>query len=86
VGNHRFGDLIPNAHDGIERGHWLLKNHGDRGPAQLAHSIVVQGRQVSRSGIPGEEDFAADMCLRRQKPHDGERRNRFARAGFTDQT
>ena len=40
VSERALGDLIADAHDGIEGGHRLLKNHGDARAAELAHRFI----------------------------------------------
>ena len=42
MGQHGFGDLLAHAHHWIERGHRLLKNHGDARAAKLAQFIGGQ--------------------------------------------
>ncbi len=80
-----FRDLISHAHDRIERGHRLLKNHGDARTPQLAHGVVIESSKILRAGsVLCEQYFARDPGLRRQQPHDGERCDRFARPGFAD--
>ena len=57
-----FGNLISDAHHGIERGHRLLKNHGDARTAELAHGVVIERGQIARCGtVIGEEDFAQKL-------------------------
>ena len=85
VSEHRLGDLVSYAHDGIERGHWLLEDHGDARAAQLAHGIVRQVGEIAGCTVLRKKNLAGNLCLRREQPHDGERANRFARAGFADQ-
>ncbi len=59
VGQHGLGDLISDAHDGVERGHGLLKDHGDARAAQLAHGIVGESRaDCALRSVFGEEDFS----------------------------
>jgi hypothetical protein len=77
----RLGDLQPDGEQRVERGHRLLEDHRDVAAANLAHLFVVEIEQalaVERdlaAGAPGEP---------RQQPHDRERRDRLAGAGFAD--
>ena len=41
-----FGDLIADAHQGIERGHWLLKDHAEATAAENPHLFRRQTEQV----------------------------------------
>ena len=78
----RLGDLQSDGQDRIERGHRLLEDHRDVAAADLAHLFVAERQQVA----PVEGDAAAGNApgMRRQKPHDRERRDRLARTGFAD--
>src|ERR1700733_11374867 len=78
--------LVANAHDRIEGGHRLLKDHRNARPAGWAHGIVRWGGKIGGRAILGEENFARDSCLRREKPHDGEGCNGLSRTGLADQT
>ena len=81
-----FGNLISDAHHRIERGHRLLKDHGNARAAQLAHGVVIERGQIPRGrAVICEEDFAGDSGLRRQQAHDGQGSDRLAGAGFADQ-
>jgi hypothetical protein len=72
--------VAPDRHDRVQRGHRLLKHHGDIAAAHAAHGAVGQFHR-SRSS---EQDAARGDLQRRlrQKPHDGKRGHRLARAGF----
>ncbi len=73
----RFSELRADRHHRIQRRHWLLENHGDLTAAQPAHGAFRQGQEVAA----GEYNRAAALLQRRrQEPHDGERRQRLARA------
>src|SRR5579862_9879884 len=62
----RLGNLISDAHDRVERGHWFLENHGDARSTKLAHGFVVERREASGSAaVFGEEDVSGDPSLRR---------------------
>jgi hypothetical protein len=47
VGDDRFGDLIPYAHDWIQSCHRLLKDHGDRGSAEAPHLRLRKLQQIA---------------------------------------
>jgi len=85
VSQHALGDLIADAHDGVEGGHRLLENHSDARAAELAHRFVGKRGEIAGRAIVGEKDFAGDLGLRREQAHDGEGCDRFAGAGFADQ-
>jgi len=85
VRQHGFRDLIAHPHDGIERRHGLLENHRDARAAELAHGVVRKIGEIASHAIPGEVDFARDVCLSREQAHDGKGCDRFAGAGFADQ-
>ena len=86
VGEDGFGDLVADAHDRVEGGHGLLKDHGDAGAAELAHRVVWESGEIARGGgVFGEENFSGDLGLRREQAHDGERGDGFAGAGFADE-
>ena len=44
VREHGFGNLVADAHDRVEGGHRLLKNHGDLRAPEEAHGIVGESR------------------------------------------
>jgi hypothetical protein len=67
---HRGGDLIADGEDGVERGHRLLKDHGDPGAPHAAHGLGILGEQV----LALEDDTSRrDATGRRHQPHDGQR-------------
>ena len=76
-----FCHLVAHAHDGIERGHRLLEDHGHAEAAQLLQ-LVRRGRgQFAALQL----NAAGDPCLWRQKAHDGQRGDAFTGAGFAHQ-
>ena len=85
MGEDGFGDLVSDAHDRVERGHGLLKDHGEAGASQLAHGIVRKLGEIARRSVFREQDFAANAGLRRQQAHDSQRGDRFPGAGFANQ-
>ncbi len=78
--NQRFGNLVADGEDRIERGHRLLEDHADRAAADLAHFGFACGKQI----LAVEQDPALGArASRRQEPHGGKRRDAFAGAAFT---
>src|SRR5579872_215477 len=84
-----FFDLRANAHDGIEGGHRLLKNHGDFAATQFAHffrhesgKIQAPPDSILRDFQPRASGAARAM---RFEPHQAKREHRLAAAGFPDQ-
>ena len=77
-----FDDLLFNRKDRIERAHRLLKDHADAAAANALELLVGRLEQID----PVQHDAAAGMLrlAPRQQPRDGQRGNRFARAGFSD--
>ncbi len=74
VSEHGFGDLVADAHDGIEGGHGLLKNHGDAGAAKLTELVGGQSGQVGGRSIAIavlKSNFAGDLGGWGQEAHDG---------------
>ena len=82
VRENRFGDLATNAHHGIERGHGLLKDHGEGAAAMRAHLIFTEGEEIFGFGIllAGELKAAGEVRSRRKKPEQSERGCGFAGA------
>ena len=84
----RFSDLRANAHDRVERGHRLLKDHGDFASAHGAYLSGRGGDKILRGGLrlgmQLEQGFAFDASTGWREAHQGERQNCFARAGFAD--
>ena len=74
-----FGDLVADAHDRIEGGHGLLKNHGDLRAAEEAHGFIGDCGEVELGGVccAGELNLARDAGLRRKQAHDGEGSDRL---------
>ena len=79
---HHFGDLVADPHHRIERGHRLLKDHRDPVAADLAHLGIAEFQQVGAF----EGDRAADDAAGRvgHQPHDRQRADALAAAGFAD--
>ena len=82
---------MPDAHDGVQRGHGLLEDHGDVAAAAAAHLGLGEGQQVDWGGRyaarPGrsKEDAAADLGLGGEQAQQGKRGGGLARAGLADQ-
>ena len=80
---HRFGNLVADGEDRIERRHRLLEDHRDVVAPDRAHSLVRQHGDV----FALVEDFPADDppgTLGQQLDH-RERGDALAAAGFADQ-
>jgi hypothetical protein len=73
-----FGDLVTDFHHGVERSHWLLKNHRYFAAAATAHFGVGQVQKWRAA----ERDFARYGCTGRKQTHHGEAGCGFAGAGF----
>jgi hypothetical protein len=79
-----LGDLVADAHDGVESGHGLLEDHGHAQAAQgLQHLLQTSG--AGGGEVAFEEHGAGEPRLRRQQSHDGEGGDALAGAGFADQ-
>jgi hypothetical protein len=74
--------LIPDRDHRVQRCHRILEDHRDVLAADPLHLALGQGSEIT----PHEADGATDdLCRRvRQQPHDRQRRQRLATAGFTD--
>jgi hypothetical protein len=79
----RLGDLVPDPHDRVERGHRLLEDHADVAPAHLAHGGVTQAEEV---GAVEADGAARGLHGPRQQPHHRMRRHGLARARLADDT
>ena len=78
-----FGDLRARREDWVERGHRLLKDHGDFGAADLSHRRVLAFDEVHRGAVAAlEVDGAArdPAAARFDEPHDREARDGLAGA------
>ncbi|SEE21700.1 hypothetical protein SAMN05421553_4289 [Pseudomonas anguilliseptica] len=77
-------DLLFNAVQRIQRGHGLLKDHGDAVAANAAQFVLAQLEQV----LPCVVNAAAGVLGQRvgQQTQDGMRGDRFARAAFAHQS
>jgi len=75
-----LGDLEANSHDRIERGHRLLKNHGDAVAAKFLHLLGGEPQKIMST----EKDFPRhDATRRRDKSHYRECRDALAAPRFT---
>src|SRR5256886_330322 len=74
----RLADLIANRENRIQRGHRLLKDHGDLVAANLTHLLVVEFEEIA----PLIENFATDDAFGRRgyEAHDGKRSHALAAA------
>src|SRR6185369_10584537 len=77
-----FGNLFADGKDRIERGHWILKDHGDIVAAHLAHFGVGKLEQI----LAVKKYLAVyDLSGRRDKPHDGKRSHRLPTTRLTNE-
>ena len=77
-----LGNLFTDSENRIERGHRILKNHGDVIAAHVAHLAVGKPEQI----FSVKENFPADdFPRRRDQPHDRQRGHRFATAALAHQ-
>ena len=76
-----LGHLVADPHIGVQRGHRILKHHGD-----VVGADRVDHRQRARSEFPCPSNFdrSARGAVLGQKPHDGKGQLAFARAAFAD--
>src|SRR4051812_7422513 len=82
VAQNRLDDLVADREARIERGHRLLKDHGEPVAAKVAQRLVRRLEQVETV----EADRAGDLrALLRQQAHDRQRRHALAAAGFADE-
>ena len=82
-----FGDLVADAHDGVERGHGLLEDHGDGAAAVRAHLIFAESEEVFGFGVrlAGEADAAGEVRRGRKEAEQGEGGGGLAGAGLADE-
>ena len=79
-----FADLRADGERRIERGHRLLKDHGNVPAANLLHLTLALLEQI----LTLEEDLAADNLARRRRDQaeNRQRSHALAAAGFADDT
>ena len=77
---HHFGDLFDDGNHGIQRGHGILKDHGDLAAANGAHLAFLLAQQA----FAFENDVARlDLCGRNgQKAHNAQSRGGLAGSGL----
>eukprot|EP01022_Parablepharisma_sp_SALTPOND_P030360 TRINITY_DN760_c2_g5_i1.p1 TRINITY_DN760_c2_g5~~TRINITY_DN760_c2_g5_i1.p1 ORF type:complete len:1316 (-),score=509.04 TRINITY_DN760_c2_g5_i1:3474-7421(-) len=83
----RFGDLLADGKDRVQRGHRLLEDHGDLLATDAAHGGVIGLGQVQGLAVAAQELHAAAGDLAAavfDQAHDGQRRHRLARARLAD--
>src|SRR4051812_15448578 len=80
---HGFANLFADGEYRIERGHRLLEDHGYLVAADPTHLFVARCGEV----VPPVDDLAADNPPNAagEEPHDRERRDALAAAGFANQ-
>ena len=74
-----FGNLIADGVYRRHRGEWILKDHRNPAAANGRQILVGAAQQLGAF----EPDRAGDLRPRRQKTHDGKRRNGFSGTGFS---
>src|SRR6185312_14277389 len=78
----RFGDLLADGVDRIQRRHWILKDHRDVVAANLAHLSVRQLQKI----LAVEGDLSANnLPRRRNQSHDGKRGYRLTATRFANE-
>ena len=82
MGEYGFGDLISDAHDGIEGGHGLLEDHGHAEAAQVLEFGGAGGGEVAVF----KQNLAGEARLGRKESHDGQRGDALAGTGFDDES
>ena len=80
VHEQRFGDLVTDREDRIERRHGLLENERDLCATHGAHVGFRQREQVA---VLEPDHAAGDPARRLDETHDRERGDRFAASGFS---
>src|ERR1019366_1224010 len=86
VGRSAFSHLAANGHDRVERGHRLLKDHGDSAAAQPAYRAWGHLEQINRrAGFAPPKYLPGYLCSGAEEPEDAERRDSFSRPGFAHQ-
>src|SRR5262245_40138532 len=80
----RLADLIAHSKHRIERGHRLLKNHGNLVAANFAHLLVAKLEEI----VPAITNLAADDLSRRRwdQSHNRKRRDALATTGLADES
>src|SRR5262249_463983 len=78
-----LSDLKPYVEDRIQRGHRLLKNHGDLTASNLPHFLIRKRNEVSTI----QKNFTTDDSSRRaHKPCYRHRRDAFTASALSDKT
>src|SRR5215510_5725818 len=80
----RLADLIAHGKYRIQRGHGLLKDHGNLVAANFTHLLVAQFEKI----MPAIANLAADDLSRRRRdqPHNRKRRDTLATTGLADES
>src|SRR5271166_5106779 len=76
-----FADLLFDGVKRIERGHRLLKHHGDFGAPDGAKTLLADSQQI----LALENRLSARNNSGRQQTQDGKRGDRFAGTRFADE-
>ena len=83
MGLQRFGDLLADGHDRIERIFRVLQHHGDAATAQGA---ALTSRHIKKIDAIELKFPGSDLRMERRESHDGATGLGFARAGFANNT
>ena len=75
-----FGDLRADRHAGVERGHRVLKDHGEKTPAQLLELLF----RIRRDVCAVYKNFSRHARVFGQQAHNGLEKRALAAAGFSD--
>ena len=75
-----FADLPRDRMQRIERGHWLLEDHGDLGASNLAQACLTAGQKI----LALEQHLALHLGGAAEQTHDRESGNGFAGAQLAD--
>ena len=84
MNENRFGDLIADREDRVERRHRLLEDEADLGAANLPHVPLAQLEQI----LAAVEFHRSTDCFagRLHEPQNRHRRHRLPAARFADQS
>ena len=75
-----LGNLRADRHAGVERGHRVLKDHGEKASAQLLELLF----RIRRDVRIVYKNFSCHARVFRQQAHNGLKQCAFAAAGFSD--
>ncbi len=79
----RFGNLVANTPDGVQRTHRILDDHGNVATGELAHFAFWHGTEVAFA--KPDAGSAGELQRQIEQPKDSACGHAFATARFTDQ-